>query len=237
MSYYQSLLPYQYNGKDKAALEIKKLDDQISHLTAFQDLLPELLDVNTAPVWALGIIARRVGLYLNQEIEGLDLEQYRFLIKATILKNRSQGIISSLNGAIGLQEVLSNLFNMDVMVIDNHDMTLTLAFETQPDEAMLDLAEKHDLMPTPPAVRYRGKIPACNAIEYAFDGSVLMFDGGQYAFDGQGVAQENRFLIISEINNISNMTISDGNQLAFDGIDIMFDGSEVATLAQQTCYI
>lgn len=80
--------------------------------------------------------------------------QYRFFIKAKILKNTASPRLATIDSIDGLQKKIDILFSSMAHIVDNLDMTMTLYVSSDFDLELLDMATDEDLLPSPQGVRY-----------------------------------------------------------------------------------
>lgn len=73
---------------------------------------------------------------------------YKFFIRAKILKNSASAYISS-DELVSIQDVVVTLFNGEAYAVDNKDMTLSVVIPSSFDEQRLNLIKSLDLIPTP----------------------------------------------------------------------------------------
>lgn len=83
----------------------------------------------------------------------LSTEQYRFLLKAQILKFKMKCTIPEINRYLRI--IFNESNNNNVYVVDNHNMTIRYVIEPNSmSDEIKDLIENYDFLPCPVGVRY-----------------------------------------------------------------------------------
>lgn len=79
--------------------------------------------------------------------------EYRFVIKAKILKNTFSACIESNEYRRGMQETVALMFSNKAYVVDNLDMTMTLNIDDDYPNNDVDLLNNNGLIPRPQGVK------------------------------------------------------------------------------------
>lgn len=89
----------------------------------------------------------------GQQRTALELgdSDYKFFIRAKILKNSSSPFISH-PGLVSIQDVVLQVFEGQALAIDNKDMTIFIAYDGTIPEDRINLLRKLDLIPRPTGV-------------------------------------------------------------------------------------
>lgn len=89
----------------------------------------------------------------GQQRSSLELgdSDYKFFIRAKILKNASSPFISHPE-LVSIQDVVLQVFEGQALAIDNKDMTIFIAYDGTISEDRINLLRKLDLVPTPTGV-------------------------------------------------------------------------------------
>lgn len=173
-------LIWQYRKKPRARATAKLLNDEV--YKTFDDAIKvaEILNIDTASGYALGLIGRHVGVSREQQnlilkdffaftqtekkqgfnkgefyrlgnsLKGgfyLNDSDYRFLIKAKIIKNYQTGTLEN------SYKSLEFLLGAGNFIFDNYDMTLNLVLKNaKTTQFLINLIFKNDILARPVGV-------------------------------------------------------------------------------------
>ena len=93
---------------------------------------------------------------------------YRFFIKAKIIKNYAKGtMIDSDN--LSIQNTVDYLFKNEAYIVDNKNMTMNIYINNTFDFNMVQYIEQLDLIPRPQGVRYKSIISYVDGETFGFN--------------------------------------------------------------------
>ena len=93
---------------------------------------------------------------------------YRFFIKAQIIKNYAKGtMIDSDN--LSIQNAVDYLFKNEAYIVDNKNMTMNIYINNTFDFNMVQYIEQLDLIPRPQGVRYKSIISYVDSKTFGFN--------------------------------------------------------------------
>ena len=174
---YLDLIIPQYKTSEKFMRWNRVLFQPFVNTQNLLNSLDEYFDINTAVGKQLDILGDKVGakrLLPFQPENGLDPllkdEDYRFLIKATVLKNIWHGSNE------GIYEIWSNLFNnIWLSLSDNQDMTITVLIIGNISELQKQMVKNGLIVPKAQGVKmyYAFSIPPI----YSYDQNEDYFKG------------------------------------------------------------
>lgn len=112
----------------------------------------------------------------------MDDTQYRFFIKAQIIKNTARAVMSSEIG-ISLQDAVQFLFSSKAYIVDNKNMSMTLYVDKDFDFDLIRTLEEENLIPTPQGVGFRVfiKYDDGNTFGFAENPNAKGFGAGTFA--------------------------------------------------------
>lgn len=158
-------LLYAFNQQFDLDSAFGKQLDTIGSIVDFPRLVPDLLpkvffgfDVNSnAAGFADKFNSTRPAAPMRdkfgQQFTSLTLDDsdYKFFIRAKILKNASSPYISHPE-LVSIQDVVLQVFEGQALAIDNKDMTIFIAYDGTNPEDRINLLRKLDLIPRPTGV-------------------------------------------------------------------------------------
>lgn len=142
--------------------------------------IADLLDIDNAPPVLLQILGRIVGLDVSYD--ELDVDDptavFRILIKTKIAKNTSDSTIDGVRGA--LEYIITN--NEGITVIDNQDMTFSVAFASDLTDLERYMLNNFDIIPRPQGVKFLGFTETAALVQ--FGGAFSHFGDERAQFTG-----------------------------------------------------
>jgi hypothetical protein len=98
----------------------------------------------------------------------LNDQQYRFFIKAKIMKNYSCGKIIDEDDRLSIQNAIDYIFNGIGYITDRKNMTLTLYIDRSFDEDMIQYIKQAEVLPRPQGVKYNSIVQYDNGKTFGF---------------------------------------------------------------------
>lgn len=98
----------------------------------------------------------------------LNDNDFRFFIKAKIIKNYVKAKMIDTDDRLSLQDAIDNLFENKAYVVDNQDMSLTIYINSTFNFNMIQYIKQLDLIPRPQAVRYETVISYSEGSTFGF---------------------------------------------------------------------
>ncbi len=151
---YKDLITSQHRGKPKfvaTVAELLKFSEDIYATAVYMDDEFDIDLANGAQEDVLGVIvgaSRELGFQPHtQDTATLNDEDYRFLLKAKVGKNLWKG------GIDDLQRLWHSIFNDDIIIIDNQDMTIEVQIRNVPSSVVHEMILMGYIVPKPQSVR------------------------------------------------------------------------------------
>lgn len=151
---YKDLITSQYRGKPKymaTVTDLLRYSDDIYATAVYMD---EEFDLDLAVGAQEDVLGRLVGADRElgfqphtQDTATLNDEDYRILLKAKVAKNLWKG------GIDDLQRIWRTLFDQDIVVIDNQDMTIEVQIRNVPSSVVHEMILQGYIVPKPQSVR------------------------------------------------------------------------------------
>ena len=150
---YKDLITSQHRGKPKymdTVTDLLRYSDDIYATAVYMD---EEFDLDLAIGAQEDVLGRLVGADRElgfqphtQDTATLNDEDYRILLKAKIAKNLWKGGIGD------LQRIWRTLFDQDIVVIDNQDMTIEVQIRNVPSSVVHEMILQGYIVPKPQSV-------------------------------------------------------------------------------------
>ena len=151
---YKDLITSQHRGKPKymaTVTDLLRYSDDIYATAVYMD---EEFDLDLAVGAQEDVLGRLVGADRElgfqphtQDTATLNDEDYRILLKAKIAKNLWKG------GIDDLQRIWRTLFDQDIVIIDNQDMTIEVQIRNVPSSVVHEMILQGYIVPKPQSVR------------------------------------------------------------------------------------
>lgn len=170
MDSYINLVTSQHRDKVKYIATLGVLLADLEHIFTLGVYLDDNFDLDMADTDQENIlgdilgIERRVKLSLNEDNVVLDNATYRNLLKAKIVKNTWRGSVEE------LQSIWRTVFpNVDLLIIDNQDMSIDVNVYGLDDEATRKLIAAGHIIPRPTGVLLRYNFINKRVFGYGYD--------------------------------------------------------------------
>lgn len=98
----------------------------------------------------------------------LNDNDFRFFIKAKIIKNYVKAKMIDTTDRLSLQDAIDNLFDNKAYVVDNQDMTMTIYIDNTFNFDMIQYIKQLDLIPRPQAVEYKTVVSYSEGSTFGF---------------------------------------------------------------------
>lgn len=98
----------------------------------------------------------------------LNDNDYRWFIKAKIVKNYVKAKMIDVDDRLSLQDAIDNLFENKAYVVDNQDMTMTIYINNNFNFDMIQYIKQLDLIPRPQGVEYETVISYVEGSTFGF---------------------------------------------------------------------
>ena len=187
---YKDLITSQHRGKPKymaTVTDLLRYSDDIYATAVYMDEEFDLDLAIGAQEDVLGILvgaSRELGFQPHtQDTAILNDEDYRILLKAKVAKNLWKGGIGD------LQRIWKTLFDQDIVIIDNQDMTIEVQITNVPSSVVHEMILQGYIVPKPQSVRMNYHIIRTLDSQYYISGALAQHKsnvvGMQHADGGE----------------------------------------------------
>ena len=98
----------------------------------------------------------------------LNDNDFRFFIKAKIIKNYVKAMMIDIDDRLSLQDTIDNLFDNKAYIVDNQDMSMTIYIDNTFNFNTIQYIKQLDLIPRPQGVKYEAIISYSDGSTFGF---------------------------------------------------------------------